>query len=92
MANSIPAYRGRPPEDMSWATDARPSVPLGKISAVTAKKMRKEIRETKKREAKDAVEAGKWAFAKAMGVGCTEEILMQDGRKVHAPPRSKRVW
>jgi hypothetical protein len=73
---------------MSWAADATTSVPLGKISAVTAKKMRREIRETKQREAKAAVEARKWAVAKAMGVGCTEDIIMRDGRKVCVPPRS----
>lgn len=70
---------------MAFAADAataKPGIPQGKVSAVTAKRMRRQIRELKKKE-KDAGEAVN-ENAKKSRVKSTEEILVVNDMKVRA--------
>ena len=94
MVASIPYRHGsHTPIDMTYAADAaaaRPGVPQGKVSAVTAKKMRRAIREKKKAEKEMAKEAVKAEAAAAAGVKFVEEILVVNDLKVRRAADRRR--
>lgn len=91
MVASIPSrHGGAAPIDMTYAADialAKPGIPQGKVSAVTAKRMRQQIREAKKKEKEDAKENVKAENAAKAGVKFVEEMLVMNNLKV----RSQRV-
>ena len=91
MVASIPSRQGRErhPVDLSRAAaraDAAPGVPQGKVSAVTARRLRRRIRENKRAERCEKLEAVKWEAAARAGVKRVEEILVVDGLEVGPRP------
>ena len=94
MVASIPSRQGRDrhPVDLSRAAaraDAAPGMPQGKVSAVTARRLRRRMREDKRAERCEKLEAVKWEAAARAGVKRVEEILVVDGLEVG--PRQKNV-